>query len=195
MQSSASSNDFAPNTLRPNWTANPTTPDLRWNPEGAVTAELALKNAALTVFPFLSRNFPYGKIQQWNLNLQQQLGHSIVMEAMYQGSHGTDLIVFDNSDFRAPGPGNVQTLLPYPQYARIQAFNNWATSNYQGASVKVEQRLNKGFSYLVAYTFSKSLDLVSTLNSGPAFSAAGIETKNRWPSGVSTLAPGVAVAI
>ena len=66
------------------------------------------------MFPFLSRNFPYGKIQQWNLNLQRQMGHSLVMEAMYQGSHGTDLIVFDNADFRAPGPGNVQTLLALP---------------------------------------------------------------------------------
>ncbi len=182
VQSSASSDDFAPNTLRPTWTANPTTPDLRWNPEGGVAAEAALKTAALTVFPFLSRNFPYGKIQQWNLNVQQQFGHNLVVEAMYQGSHGTSLIVFDNADFRAPGPGNVQTQLPYPQYARIQAFNSYGASSYQGASVKVEQRLSNGLSYLVSYTFSKSIDLVSTLNSGPVWTDPFNRRTARGPS-------------
>jgi hypothetical protein len=182
VQSSASSNDFAPNTLRPSWTANPLTPDLTWNPEGSVTAEAALKNAALTVFPFLSRDFRYGKIQQWNVNIQRQLTDSLVMEVMYQGSHGTNLIVFDNADFRAPGPGNVQALLPYPQYARIQAFNNWASSSYQGASVKVEQRFRRGLSYLVAYTFSKSIDLVSTLNSGPVWTDPFNRRTARGPS-------------
>jgi len=182
VQSSASSDDFAPNTLRPTWTANPTRPDLTWNPEGAVTAESTLKNAALTVFPFLSRNFQYGKIQQWNLNLQQQLGRSFVIEGMYQGSHGTNLIVFDNADFRAPGPGNVQNLLPYPQYARIQAFNNYGASTYHGGSVKLEQRLSKGMSYLVAYTFSKSIDLVSTLNSGPVWTDPFNRRTARGPS-------------
>jgi hypothetical protein len=182
VQSTASSNDFAPNTLRPIWTANPLTPDLTWNPEGSVTAERALQSAALTVFPFLSRDFPYGKIQQWNLNVQRQMGRGVLIEAMYQGSHGTDLIVFDNPDFRAPGPGNVQSLLPYPQYARIQAFNDWATSSYQGASVKVEQRLQKGLSYLLAYTFSKSIDLVSTLNSGPVWTDPFNRRTARGPS-------------
>jgi outer membrane receptor protein involved in Fe transport len=182
VQSSASSNDFAPNTLRPTWTANPVVPDLTWNPEGAVKAESALKNAALTVFPFLSRDFPYGKIQQWNLNVQRQFGRDVLMEVMYQGSRGTNLIVFDNADFRAPGPGNVQSLLPYPQYARIQAFNNWATSSYQGTSVKIEQRPRKGFSYLLAYTFSKSIDLVSTLNSGPVWTDPFNRRTARGPS-------------
>jgi hypothetical protein len=101
---------------------------------------------------------------------------------MYQGSHGADLIVSDNPDYRAPGPGNVQSLLPYPQYARIQAFNNWATSSYQGASVKVERRLSRGLSYMVAYTFSKSLDLVSTLNSGPQWTDPFNRRSARGPS-------------
>ena len=83
IQSLASTNDFAPNTLRPIWTANPTTPDIGYNPEGSTSAKRALQNAPLTIFPFISRNFPYAKIQQWNLNIQRQLGSSLVAEAMY----------------------------------------------------------------------------------------------------------------
>lgn len=182
VQSAASSNDFAPNTLRPTWTATPTVADLRWNPEGNVAAEQTLRNAALTVFPFVSRKFSYGLIQQWMMNVQQQLGSSTVVDVIYQGSRGQNLFVFDNLNFRAPGPGNVQAQLPYPQYARIQAFNNWGQSYYHGAAVKVEQRLRHGLSYLVAYTFSKSIDLVSTVNSAPVWTDPFDRRTARGPS-------------
>ena len=182
IQSTASSNDFAPDTLRPTWTSNPTSPTIGWNPEGSLSAEAALRGAALTVFPFVSRNFPYGKIQQWNFNIQRQWTRSLLLELMYQGSRGDHLLVFDNADFRAPGPGNVQTQLPYPQYARIQDFAMWGASGYHGVSAKLEQRLWHGLSYLVAYTFSKSIDNASTLNAGPAWTDPFNRTTARGPS-------------
>ncbi|MCS6953176.1 MAG: carboxypeptidase regulatory-like domain-containing protein [Bryobacterales bacterium] len=167
LPSAASSNDFAPNTLRPTWTADPRTPNLGWNPEGVTSAEEALRNAALTLFPFLSRKFPYGKIQQWTLGIQQQLSPTLVFEATYQGAGGVNLFVFDNINFRAPGPGNVQALLPYPMFARIQAFEVWGRSWFHGLGLKVEQRPTRGLSYLIAYSWSKSLDTASTLNQIP----------------------------
>src|SRR5581483_656708 len=66
IQSLASSNDFAPNTLRPVWTADPKRPNLSYNPEGTLSPEQALATAPLTIFPFISRNFPYGQVHQWN---------------------------------------------------------------------------------------------------------------------------------
>lgn len=167
--STASSNNFAPNDLVPTWTSNPTTPTIGWNPEGGLSAAQTLKGAGLTVFPFVSRNFPYGAIQQWNVNIQRQLTGTLYVEAMYQGSHGSHLLVFDNADFKAPGPGNVQAQLPYPQYARIQDFNMWGASKYQGASLKLEQRPWHGLNYMLSYTFAKSMDNVSTLNAAPVW--------------------------
>ncbi|HWQ54995.1 MAG TPA: TonB-dependent receptor [Bryobacteraceae bacterium] len=167
IQSLASTNDFAPNTLRPVWTASPTVPELGYNPEGATSAESTLLNAPLTIFPFLSRDFPYGKIQQWNFSVQQQLTPSLVVEGIYQGSNGVNLLMFDNINARPPGPGRVQDLLPYPQFARIQAEDMWSRSWYNGAAIKVEQRPWHGLSYLAAYTFSKSMDTASTLNQAP----------------------------
>jgi hypothetical protein len=167
VQSLASTNDFAPNTLRPIWTSNPTVPELSYNPEGATSAESTLRQAPLTIFPFLSRDFPYGKIQQWLFSVQQQLTPSLLVEVMYQGSNGVHLLAFDNVDAKLPGPGNVQQLLPFPQFARIQAEVMNARSWYHGGAVKVEQRFSRGMSYLVAYTYSKSLDTASTLNAGP----------------------------
>jgi len=158
IQGLASSNDFAPISLRPIWTADPVRPDITYNPEGATSAERALATAPLTVFPFISRNFPYGKIQQWNLSIQKQLGSGFVVETMYQGSSGVNLLIYDNINNRPPGPGNVQQTLRWPAFARVQNADVWARSWYHGAAVKVEQRLRHGFSYLAAYTFSKNLD-------------------------------------
>jgi outer membrane receptor protein involved in Fe transport len=166
----ASSNDFAPDTLRPIWTSSPTTPTYSWNPEGATSAEESLKNSALTVFPVLSRNLPYGVVQEWNLNVERELTNTLSLQVMYQGSHDVHLFGFDNSDFRAPGPGNVQQLLPYPQYARIQNFDTWGAANYNGGSVRLQQTPARGLSYLVAYTYSKSLDNGSEEEQSPQWS-------------------------
>jgi outer membrane receptor protein involved in Fe transport len=169
VESTASSNSFAPNALAPTWTSLPTTPTIGWNPEGSLSAVQAMKGAALTVFPFVSRDFPYGMIQEWNFDVQRQLTSTLFLDVMYQGSHGSHLLVFDNADFKAPGPGNVQALLPYPQYARIQDFAMWGASKYEGGSIKLEQRPWHGLSYMAAFTYSKSMDNVSTLNSAPVW--------------------------
>lgn len=182
IQSLASTNDFAPNTLRPIWTANPTTPDIGYNPDGRTSAEASLRTAALTIFPFISRKFPYAKIQQINLNLQHQIGNSFVVEAMYQGAIGVNLLGFDNINFRAPGPGNVQQQLPWPYFARIQNEDMWGQSNFHGFGMKLEQRAIHGFSYLLAYTFSKAIDNASTFNAGPQWTDPFNRRTARGPS-------------
>ena len=169
VESLASSDDFAPNTLRPVWTASPTIPDLTYNPEGATAAEQTLAQAPLTIFPFLSRDYPYGTIHQWLLSVEQQLSRSLVVEGLYQGSIGYHLLQLDNPDVKLPGPGTVQNLLPYPQFARIQSYGDTGRSWYNGAAIKAEQRFSRGLSYLVAYTFSKSLDTASSVNVTPQF--------------------------
>lgn len=158
IQSLASSNDFAPNTLRPVWTADPKTPNLGYNPEGTLSPEQALATAPLTIFPFISRNFPYGEVHQWNFDVQHQLTSTLVLDASYQGTAGVRLLLFDNIDARPPGPGNVQQLLPDPQFARIQNFDITGHSTFEGGSIKLEQRTWNGLSYLVSYTYSKSID-------------------------------------
>ncbi len=182
VQSLASTNDFAPNTLRPIWTANPTTPDIGYNPEGRTSSEAALRTAPLTIFPFISRKFPYAKIQQFNLNVQHQVGNTFVVEAMYQAAIGVNLLGFDNINFRAPGPGNVQQQLPWPYFARIQNEDMWGQSNFHGFGMKLEQRQVHGFSYLLAYTWSKAIDNASTFNAGPQWTDPFNRGTARGPS-------------
>jgi hypothetical protein len=182
IQSLASTNDFAPNTLRPIWTANPTVPDLGYNPEGRTSADLSLRTAPLTIFPFISRNFPYAKIQQVNVSVQKQIRSSFVVEAMYQAALGVNLLGFDNINFRAPGPGTVQQLLPYPYFARIQNEDMWGQSNFHGFGLKLEQRSAHGLSYLIAYTWGKAIDNASTFNQGPQWTDPFNRRTGRGPS-------------
>ena len=57
-----------------------------------------------------------------------------------------------------------QLLKPYPQYTTVSLYrNNVGTTFYQGASVKLEQRLSRGLSYLVAYTRSRLTDDASSV--------------------------------
>jgi Carboxypeptidase regulatory-like domain/TonB dependent receptor-like, beta-barrel len=167
IESLASTNDFPPDTLRPIWTSDPTIPTLTYNPEGSTSAEQTLVNAPLTIFPFISRNFPYGKIQEWNLTIEEQITPSLVASVIYQGSHTVNLLGFDNVDYRAPGPGTVQPQLRYPSFARVQNEDMWGQATFNGVSFRVEQRPWHGLSYLAQYTFSKSIDDASTLNEGP----------------------------
>ncbi|MFP5230928.1 MAG: carboxypeptidase regulatory-like domain-containing protein [Acidobacteriota bacterium] len=165
--STASTNDYAPDDLAPIWTDSTSTPQFGWNPEGVLTGPQALKGAPLTVFPYLSRTMHYGMVQQWNANIERKINNNLSLQVMYQGSKDEHLLRYNNADWKAPGPGNVQALLPYPQYARIQNFEPTGFSKFDGASVRLEQAPWHGLNYLLSYTFSKSLDNASTMNEGP----------------------------
>ncbi|MFN8064011.1 MAG: carboxypeptidase-like regulatory domain-containing protein [Vicinamibacterales bacterium] len=57
-----------------------------------------------------------------------------------------------------------QLLKPYPQYTTVSLYrNNVGVTSYQGLSVRVQQRLSRGLSYLVAYTRSKLVDDASSV--------------------------------
>ncbi len=57
-----------------------------------------------------------------------------------------------------------QLLKPYPQYTAVSLYrNNVGTTAYQGVSMKVQQRLSHGLSYLMAYTRTRLKDDASSV--------------------------------
>jgi len=57
-----------------------------------------------------------------------------------------------------------QLLKPYPRFTTVSLYrNNVGTTAYQGLSLKLEQRLARGLSYLVSYTRSKLRDDASSV--------------------------------
>jgi hypothetical protein len=65
--------------------------------------------------------------------------------------------MFDANEV-TPGPGNIQTRRPYPEFTKVQEIGNVAEARYNSLALKLTRRLNRGFSVLLGYTLSESED-------------------------------------
>ena len=124
---------------------------------------VALPSSALAFQPDLRTAY----LQQWNFNIQQQIGRSRVLELAYVGSKGTGLLAA--RDINQPRPSPQQpNLRPNPEFADINILESRGQSSYNGLQARFQQRLSRGLSTLASYTWSKSLDDASNF-----FSSAG----------------------
>jgi hypothetical protein len=116
-------------------------------------------------FPFPSpdtastfqRDLRTSYMQHWNVNVQQQLGSSRILELAYVGSKGTKLVAA--RDINQPRPSAAQfNPRPVPQFDDINILESRANSNYNALQVRFQQSLDFGLSLLSSYTWSKSID-------------------------------------
>jgi outer membrane receptor protein involved in Fe transport len=98
--------------------------------------------------------------EQWNFGVQRAVGSSMVVEANYVGSHSSRLTVgtFANTAV-TPGPGNPADRAPYPYITPTYYDRSIGKSSYNSFQFKLEQRMSHGLQYLIAYTWSKSIDI------------------------------------
>jgi hypothetical protein len=120
----------------------------------------------VSAFTF-QRDLRTAYVQQWNLNVQQQLGRSRVFELAYAGSKGTKLLTA--RDINQPQPSTrVPNLRPNPFFDDITEEGSFANSSYHSLQARMEQRLDFDLSFFASYTYSKSID-----NASGFFSSAG----------------------
>ncbi len=154
-----------PAQLWAGYTSDLTRPTLTWagdvnNPNGS------LGTAIFGVLTGPENKWIDGYTQQWSFSLAQELTRSTVIELQYLGSKSTHL---ENSlDYNAtqPGPGNVQTRIPWPKWNRVFGFNSSGAANYNALLVTAEKRMGKGLMFKGAYTFSKTLAQNGARSSG-----------------------------
>ncbi len=83
------------------------------------------------------------------------------------------LIIDDDFAFGLPtNPGLYPNMFFHPQYAAFSSFGTFASSDYHGGTFSLRQRLGKTLSYDINYTFSKSIDDVSGLQTDGSFGNA-----------------------
>ncbi|MGH9913853.1 MAG: TonB-dependent receptor domain-containing protein, partial [Pyrinomonadaceae bacterium] len=104
---------------------------------------------------------PY--IHNYNLNLQQELRKGTVLQVSYVGSRGTKLYRLRDINQATAGPAATsQSRRPFntqfPQFSFINYLETSANSNYDALQTYLKQRLTRGLSFYVAYTWSKSID-------------------------------------
>ncbi len=109
-------------------------------------------------------NFKNTRSVQWIVGLERQLTPNTTIKVNYVGNKDNRLWLRETGNTAlTPGPGAVapRTLYPY-----IQSGHNYDTSlgsgNYHALQVSVNRSLANGLSYLVAYTWSKAIDVGCT---------------------------------
>ena len=98
-------------------------------------------------------------MQIWNLDIQQEIRPTLIVNLDYTGTKGTRLDTVE-------APNRTATGLRIPG---VQAFNfqdSLADSRADAGSIRVRKRLQAGFSIGGTYTYSKSLDNASSIGGG-----------------------------
>jgi hypothetical protein len=104
-------------------------------------------------------NYRLGYVQIRNLDIQQQIRPTLLLNIDYTGTKGTDLDILE-----APNRTAIGIRIP-----NVQAFtfeNSVADSEANAGSVRLRKRLAHGFSIGGIYTFSKSIDNASSIGAG-----------------------------
>jgi len=96
----------------------------------------------------------------WSFGLQQQVS-SYLFDANYVGTKGTHLATnYDyNTLFAGVVGSSVASRRPVPGFGTLTYQTSMGNSDYNALQVRVERRYSSGLAMLVAYTYSKSIDL------------------------------------
>lgn len=139
-----------------------------WYTAARLLNELRVANTALTnvqALPFFERFFP-GLAGNYSVNgVQTRL---TATQAVYRlharravgGLNDTD---FTDIQFIIDDEGIFPNAFFHPQYAALQTLSTIGFSNYHGAAFSLRQRFKQSFLLDVNYTFAKSMDNSSSL--------------------------------
>ena len=104
-------------------------------------------------------NYRLGYVQIRNLDIQQQIRPTLLLNIDYTGTKGTDLDVLE-------APNRTATSIRIPGVQPFNYESSVADSEANAGSVRLRKRLSAGFSLGGIYTFSKSLDDASSIGGG-----------------------------
>lgn len=109
--------------------------------------------------------------QNWNFNLQRQIGKDFLVEAAYVGSHATRLLIDTNiNQARAVvGVSDQNINRPYhallPNVTNITQVQSRGYALYHALQMKATKRFSRDFMFLASYTWGRSIDIVSDVES------------------------------
>ena len=113
----------------------------------------------------------------WTLSVQKALGQNWLAEVAYVGSQSRLLSKRYNSDAPAV-PGDLYNVVPgsepFPNLGGMLYSSEAGKGNYNSLNTKLERRFETGFSLLVAYSWSHSIDT----DSGGSFGSPNLNPAN-----------------
>ncbi len=109
--------------------------------------------------------------QQWNLNVQRQIGGTFVVTAAYVGGKGNHLFLLNQINpgiYGAPGRNLDERRPLYPDFGAIATDFSSGNSTYHALQLTLNKRMSRGFTILANYTWAKSIDNASADDDTPA---------------------------
>jgi hypothetical protein len=111
-----------------------------------------------------------------SFGIQQDLGHSLLLDVSYATVLGRDLqqsynintvpygaeFLPQNTDRTNNKPLSDNFFRPYPGYGTINYYSNTFSSNYHALLVSLNRRFARGLEFGVSYAYSKYMDFSST---------------------------------
>jgi hypothetical protein len=134
-------------------------------------ASLAASPLHITNTYAVDPNYRLPYVQSWNLNIQQEIKTSVVVNIGYTGSKGTHLDIVRAPD-QLPTGGPRFTACTPTTPADVQCIQPFLYESSDGSSIlhqgtlRVRKRMRHGFSLGGTYTYSKSIDDASSIGGG-----------------------------
>jgi hypothetical protein len=116
-------------------------------------------NQAFFVIP---AHNPIPTVQSYNFTYQRQLAGGLAFDVGYVGNLGRQLPF--NQELNAAVPGTGTTGLPLLAYGRSASTSergNGVNSNYNSLQTNLQKRFTHGYTFSIAYSYSKALDVGS----------------------------------
>lgn len=111
------------------------------------------------------RRTPYAV--QYMIDVQRELPGNTLLEIGYLGSVSRRLEALRSVNEALPAPRtsglSVAQRSPFPNIGIIQAVDNGGKANYNSLATKLTKRYSSGLTYLIGYTWSKSIDTASSI--------------------------------
>ena len=107
--------------------------------------------------PFLKRPLS----DQWNFGVQEALGKGTVLTVNYVGSHDgrLDMGIWTNTALTPSASGYSPSRSPFPYITPTDFDQSIGRSSYSALQASMNGKWGNNLTYLVSYTWSKSLDL------------------------------------
>ena len=109
---------------------------------------------------YLPPNIQDGRVQNWYLSVQREIGPRMLVDVAYVGNHADNLLLFANINQAAPnnaaGTLSLQSRRPIPGFADITYPFDGGKSEYRALQMKYEWRMKADVSLLNAFTWSRA---------------------------------------
>ncbi len=117
---------------------------------------------ALSEVRYIPADFRTPYVQSWNLDIQRELGHNLILDTAYVGNHGVGATILADANQALPNVAgknlSVNARRPIPNFTTIEESFNGGFSSYNALQTKLEKRYSLGLYFINSFTWSKAID-------------------------------------